>query len=180
MMFKKLNQRSVYKDKWFELFQDEVEFPDGSKGTYAWTRRKNGVAVVVVTPDKQLLLHREYRYVIQNYSWEIQGGGIDQTETPEQAAIRELKEESGILVSLDMLTKFGVFYPLHSFNTEKVTLFMVKVDQTNVTTQGNEISESINQQQFVSFEKALSMIDTGEINDALTANAIQIAIRKVE
>lgn len=178
-MIKKLNQRSIYKDAWLELIQDEIEFPDGSKGTYAWAQRKNGVAIVVVTPDKKVLLHREYRYVIQDYSWEIPGGGIDKGETPEQAAIRELKEESGISISQDALVRLGVFYPLHSFNKENVALFMVTVNQTSLTTRENEISESIDRQQFVDFDEALNMIDVGKVNDAFTANAIQIAIRNV-
>lgn len=178
-MFKKLTQNSIYKDAWLELFQDEIEYPNGEKGTYAWGDRKNGVAIVVVTHDKKILLHHEYRYVVKNYSWEIQGGGIDDGETPEQAAVRELKEEAGISVNLGAIEKVGLFYPLNSFSTQSVTLFMVLVDPTAVNTNGTEASESIGEQRFVSFDEALEMIDAGLIDDALTANAVQVVIRRV-
>ncbi len=178
-MFKKLSRKSVYKDAWIELFQDEIELPNGSKSTYAWVNRKSGVSVVVVTRDKKILLHREYRYVIDGYSWEIQGGGIDDAETPEQAAVRELQEEAGILVEAGALQPLGVFYPLHSFNTETVTLFWVMVDEQQVGTQGMEAAELITQQQFFTFDQVLEMIDTGEINDAMTAHAVQMVIRRV-
>ena len=95
-MIKKVNSKSVYEDKWLKFFQDEIKFPDGSSGTYAWADRKSGVGIVVITKDKKVLLHREYRYPIKDYSWEIQGGGIDDGETVEQAAVRELEEETGI------------------------------------------------------------------------------------
>lgn len=177
-MFKRLNQKIIYQDAWLTLYQDEIEFPDGSQGTYAWVDRKNGVGVVVVTPDNRLLLHREYRHVIGGYSWEVPGGGIDEGETPEQAAIRELKEEAGIEVSERELTKLGEFYPLNSFNTERVTIFMTTVKDVHVHTEGTEGSEAITAQRFVSFNEALRMIDQGEINDALTANVVQMAIRR--
>ncbi|HYD35394.1 MAG TPA: NUDIX hydrolase [Vitreimonas sp.] len=178
-MFKKITQKSIYKDAWVELFQDEIGFPDGSSGTYAWVNRKNGVGVVVTTSDQKILVHKEYRYVIKADSWEVQGGGIDDGETPEQAAVRELKEEAGIQINTDQLQKLGVFYPLHSFNTESVTLFMVVINPTQTNTDGTETSEDISEQRYVTFDEALKMIDDGKINDAFTAHAIQMTVRKI-
>lgn len=178
-MFHKVAQKSLYKDAWVELFQDQIAFSDGTKGTYAWVNRKNGVGVVVVTADQNILLHREFRYVIQEYSWEVQGGGIDEGEEPAVAAARELKEESGITVQPSELLHLGTFYPLHSFNTETVSLFLARVDALNLSIEGTEQSEDIVEQRFFSFDEALHMIDTGKISDAFTAHAIQMAVRKV-
>lgn len=177
-MFKKLKENKIYQDAWLEFFQDEIEFPDGSKGTYAWAKRKNGVGIVVITTSKEILLHHEYRYVIDDYSWEVQGGGIDLGETPVETAVRELKEEAGITIQKEFLTSLGEFFPIHSFNKEKVSLFMVTIDKTEIQETNIEVSESIDNHKFVSFTDALKMIDSGEITDAMTANAIQIAIRK--
>ena len=177
-MLKKTAQKLIYRDPWLEFFQDEVEFPSGKKGTYAWAKRKNGVGVVVVTEKNRIFLHREHRYVINDYSWEIQGGGIEDGESPVQAAVRELREEAGFVVQESRLVRLGSFYPLHSFNTEHVTLFMVKVREDARIATTVEDGESIDVWKFVSFAEALSMIDKGEINDAFTANAIQMAVRK--
>jgi mutator protein MutT len=177
-MFKRRSQKSIYRDAWLELFQDEIEFPDGSVGTYAWVNRKNGVGVVVVTPNKKILLHREYRYVINDYSWEVQGGGIDAGETPEQAAVREIREEAGIVISEGQLQKLGIIYPLHSFNTESVTLFMVLIEETVATSEGSEVGEVVEKPQFFSFEEVLAMVDSGKINDAVTSHLVQMAVRK--
>jgi ADP-ribose pyrophosphatase len=177
-MFKKLKQAEVYSDPWLKFYQDEIEFPDGSKGTYAWAQRKNGVGIAVVTKGQKILLHKEYRYIIKDYSWEIPGGGIDEGESPEVAAARELKEETGISVEPSQLTFIARFFPLNSFNTEEVTLFLVEVNTDEVTTRGIEASEHLEEQKFVSFDEALAMVDDGTINDAMTANAIQMVIRR--
>jgi ADP-ribose pyrophosphatase len=177
-MFKKLKQTEIYSDPWLKFYQDNIEFPDGSKGTYAWAQRKNGVGIAVVTADQKMLLHKEYRYVIKDYSWEMPGGGIDENELPEVAAARELKEETGISVEPSRLTFIARFFPLNSFNTEEVTLFLVEVDSDEVTTRGTEVSEHLVEQKFVTFDEALKMIDDGTINDAMTANAIQMVIRR--
>lgn len=177
-MFKKISQKSVYKDAWLEFFQDEVEFPNGSKGTYAWTKRKDGVGVVVITKDKKVLLHKEFRYPIQSYSWEIQGGGIDQGETPKQAAVRELGEETGIVVDQSDLQRLGFYYPLSSLSTEKEYLFMVVINQVNVDATKTEDGELIDEQKYFTFAEVYQMIDDGKISDSFTANAVQLAIRK--
>lgn len=177
-MFKKIRQHKIYQDAWLTFFQDEIQFPDGSLGTYAWAQRKSGVGVVVVTSDKKILLQKEYRYIIGEYSWEIQGGGVDEHESLADAALRELREETGIEAPL--IEKIGVFYPLNSFNTEQVTLFLARTDvRANPVHAQTEVSEGISEYKYVAFDEALSMIDAGEIIDALTANAIQMVVRRL-
>lgn len=177
-MFKRLKQQKLYQDQWHVMYQDDIEFPDGERGKYTWVNRKNGVSIVVLTPDDKILLSKEYRYVIDDFSWEIPGGGIDSGETPEEAAIRELEEETGLQVT--QLEKLGMFYPLSSFNTESITVFYTTIQPKSVTTEKTESGEEIGEQRYISFAKALEMIDTGEITDALTAAAVQMIIRKKE
>ncbi len=175
-MFKRLKQTKIYQDQWLTFYQDEIQLPDGSTSTYAYADRKDGVNVVAVTPDNKILLNKEYRYVIDGYSWEIPGGGIDEGETPEEAAVRELEEETGVKIS--EVEKLGEFYPLHSFNQEKVTLFLARIEETALTSIGTENSEHVADQKFVTFPEVLAMIDNGEINDTMTAHAIQMVVRK--
>lgn len=176
-MFTRLGRTLVYQDAWLKFYQDQIRFPDGSEGTYAWADRMSGVGIVVVTPDNTVLLCKEYRYVIDAHSWEVPGGGIDVGESPMAGAQRELQEETGLMApELEFL---GEFYPLNSFNKEKVTVFLARLESQPVHTQGSEASEHVSEQRFVPFAEALKMIDSGEVIDALTANAVQMAIRRV-
>ncbi len=177
-MIKRLTRKTIYKDEWLTLYQDGVRFDDNSKGTIAWADRKDGVGIVVVTKDNKILLNKEYRYIVNEYSWEIPGGGIDEGETPEVAAIRELYEETGI--KAEKVEKVGVFYPLNSFNSENVILFYTIIEPTEPTLSKIEPSENILEHKYFTFDEVLQMIDSGKINDALTANAIQIIIRKLQ
>ncbi len=69
-------------------------------------RRKNvcpqGMAVFAVKEDDpgQLLMIRQYRYPIGDYIYELPAGLIDRHETPQEAAIREVKEETGLTLEL--------------------------------------------------------------------------------
>lgn len=173
--WKLLNRKTVYQDQWLTLYQDEVEFPDGNKGTYAWANRNDGVGIAVITPQHKILLNREYRYVIDGYSWELPGGGIDEGETPEQAAVRELQEETGLIAQ--NLKKLYEFYPLHSFNSEKVTIFITQMEEAALTTKNSESAEQVAEQKFIDLTEALAMIDRGEVNDAMTALVVQKVAR---
>lgn len=177
-MIKKISEKQIYSDAWLKLFQDVIVLPNGEKSTYAYVQRKNGVAIVVVSVNNKILLHKEHRYVIQNYSWEIQGGGVDDGESISDAAIRELKEEAGITINSTSLISLGSFYPLHSFNTEKVSLFMVITEGEIIQKISTEVGEHLTDHRFFNFDEIYAMIDSGKINDAMTANAVQLAIRK--
>jgi mutator protein MutT len=59
----------------------------------------DGAKIIIVSPDKILLFHRDNIPTIRSPDcWQLVGGGIEEGETPEQALIREVKEE----VSIDL------------------------------------------------------------------------------
>lgn len=53
------------------------------------------VNVVAVTPDDQLVLVRQFRFGIDEFSLEIPGGVMEPGEDPVTAGLRELREETG-------------------------------------------------------------------------------------
>ncbi|HYF05287.1 MAG TPA: NUDIX hydrolase, partial [Patescibacteria group bacterium] len=55
------------------------------------------------TKDGQVVLARQFRPAQEKYLLELPGGGIDEEESPEQGAARELLEETGFAGELHFL-----------------------------------------------------------------------------
>ncbi len=68
---------------------------------------KDGAKIIIFSPDKILLFHRDNIPTIRSPDcWQLVGGGIEEGETPEQGLIREVKEEvSYSLKEFKLITK---------------------------------------------------------------------------
>ncbi len=90
------SRRVVYDNPWITVYHDDVLRPDGRPGIYGLVHYKN-VAVGVVALDREgrVLLVGQYRYTLDEYSWEIPEGGAAPGEDALEAAQRELLEETG-------------------------------------------------------------------------------------
>lgn len=65
---------------------------------------KRRVRVLVRAQSGQILLVKTW---FGRQRWSLPGGGIESGESPEQAAIRELREETGIIVDHTALVRLG-------------------------------------------------------------------------
>ncbi|HZO93588.1 MAG TPA: NUDIX hydrolase [Candidatus Baltobacteraceae bacterium] len=90
-----LGTRRVYEGKVVNLRVDTVR-SEGGKPHDVEVVEHGGAVVLIVRPEPgKLLLVRQYRHPLGRDHWEVPAGGIDPGESPEQAAARELREETG-------------------------------------------------------------------------------------
>ena len=89
----------VYQDRYQEIYKVTADFGEFQKEYFV--REAGHKAGMVAVKDDAILLVKQYRFLINGLSWEIPGGRVDDGETPEEAAIRECFEESGILLACD-------------------------------------------------------------------------------
>jgi len=77
--------------------------------TSQFKSRVSIAAVYIEHDDKILLLHRQDNKS-QGNKWGIPGGKVDKGETPLQAAIREIKEETGYDISKQVIENLKTVY----------------------------------------------------------------------
>lgn len=88
------SKSSVFETPWFKLIAKRVgEDPALHYSISTW----DYVAVLAVTPDGKFPLVRQFRPATELVTLELPGGHVDPGESPQQAAERELREETGFV-----------------------------------------------------------------------------------
>jgi len=87
--------RRVYDGRVVNLRLDRVKLPDGRSTVREVVEHAPVVAIVALDGGGNVLLVRQYRLPVQQSLLEIPAGGIDPGESAEEAAQRELQEETG-------------------------------------------------------------------------------------
>ena len=81
---------------WVSMIAREVEFSaDAPPQLYHAVEQADYVAIVAVTKDGRIPIVRQYRPVLEGFSWELPAGLVDGGEDPADSCRRELLEETG-------------------------------------------------------------------------------------
>lgn len=167
--WKILGEKDIYDNKWINLTEYDVINPSGGKGIYGKVHFKNlAVGVVVIDNDWRTYLVGQYRFTIDEYSWEIPEGGGDPQKTPLESAQRELLEETGLVAHNWM--PLGRYHLSNSVSDEEGFLFLARELEQHEAEP--EETEDISVKK-IPFTEALEMIERGEITDTLSVIALQ-------
>jgi ADP-ribose pyrophosphatase len=87
----------VFANQYAEIHNDLVRFPGGSEGTYIRVTcgTSKSIAVLPITTEGKMVAVKLYRHGVRGWGSEIPKGAIEENETAEEAAARELAEETG-------------------------------------------------------------------------------------
>ena len=153
----------------FRIRRDKVRLPIGKETDYAYMESKGAVWVVPVTDDSQLVLIKQYRYAVDDWTWEVPAGGKhDHAGTDEELARRELSEEVG--ATAHSFQYVGWFYAAVSIASEKCHVFLAR----GVRLDGSPHREpgEIIEVHPVPVDEALALARRGEIKDGKSALAL--------
>ena len=163
---KTLKSEKIYEGTIINLRRDKVTVQGGT--SYREIIEHNGGAVIAaLTEDKKLVMVRQYRKPADKVMLEVPAGKIDPGEKPLEAAVRELKEETGYTAAkVEFLTQF---YPSVGYSEEVLYLYLctgLTPGETNF-----DENEAIDIEE-VELDRLFKMAMSGEIDDAKTLIAI--------
>ena len=172
--YKEISRKQAYKGKRIQV--DEIEYLNGEKKVHR-EHVKAGEAVVVlpITEDNKVIMVQEPRTPIEQVILALPAGMIEPGEQPEDAAIRELEEETGYLASnVEFMREY---YPSVGYSNEKLKLYLATGFKK--TQQHLDPEEDINVVE-VPMEELIEMLDKNEIITASATIAIMHYLRYIQ
>jgi 8-oxo-dGTP pyrophosphatase MutT (NUDIX family) len=163
-----ISGRPVYDNPWIAVREDQVLRPDGKPGIYGVVHFKNrAIGVLPVDADGAVWLVGQYRYTLDQYSWEIPEGGGPFDETPEETAHRELREETGLVAGR---LEFLLCAHLSNSVSDEVA-YLFRASELVHGPSAPEGSERLEVRRF-SWTEAWDLLQSGAITDSLTVMAL--------
>ncbi len=141
-MEKQITRFFEIKVKNVKAILDEVQKPSGATTRRLIIDYPPAVALIpFIEPDKFVLV-KQARYALHRETLEFPAGKVDPGETPEDAAVRELSEETGY--KAEKLIKLTSYPPAMGYSSEVIHVyFATGLIKTNATVDPDEISQIV-------------------------------------
>ena len=169
-----LSALEAYDNQWITCTEFKVINPAGKEGIYGKVHFKNkAIGIVPVDEEGNTYLVGQYRFVLNEWSWEIPEGGCPASELALEAAKRELKEETGLTASRWKLIQRS--HISNSVSDEEGFVFLAEglasgIRELEETEAGMKLWK-------LPFTEALAMVLDGKITDSLSVMGIMKAGR---
>lgn len=160
-----LTQEIVYKGSMLKIRVDTVALPNGEIAQREIVEHPGAVAMIPITEDGQVVMVRQFRYPIGQFTLEIPAGKLEFGESPEDTLARELAEETGL--KANNVQHLGEIYSAPGFTNERLSIYLVRELSPMVLTEKADTEEFLEPVK-LPFEQLLEMIEKGEIQDAKT------------
>lgn len=165
--YKRVDRKLMYEGSIVQMFNDTMEFADGSLHEWDFIKHPGGAGSIAVKPDGRILMVRQYRNALERETLEIPAGGLGCGEDRQVCAVRELEEETGYRAGhSELLAEICSNVALMD---ECIGVYLctdlVMVDQHL------DEGEYLNVESYT-IEELMEMVTTGKIRDAKTVCGI--------
>jgi len=162
------SQKSIYDNPWINLTEYQVINPSGNPGIYGKVHFKNlAIGVLPLDDDLNTYLVGQYRFPLNQYSWEMPEGGGAEGVDPLESAKRELLEETGLKA-----VKWTELMRLHLSNSvsDELSIIYVARGLTQHEAEPEDTEQLVIKK--VPFAQVYQMVCNGQITDAMTVAAV--------
>jgi len=111
----------VFAGRIFRIERDVVRLANGRDVTMEAVRHRGSVVLIPQPAPGQVILIRQFRYVVGRWLWELPAGSLEAGEDPARAARRECQEEIGLRPTT--MRRLGTFYPSPGFCDERMIFY---------------------------------------------------------
>jgi len=167
-----LDSAYAYRGRILNLRLDTVALPSGRTARREIVEHGEVAAIVPVDEARRVLMVRQFRLALGRDTLEIPAGGVDPGEKPEQAAQRELAEETGFRAH--RLQRLGGFFVSPGYCTEYIHVFLAQGLQP---VQGTPDADEATHPLWLPLEEAVGKAAAGEFDDAKTVIGLLWAAR---
>lgn len=175
--WKTISSELAFNNKWFTVQKDVVKLPNGKiiDDYYFWKEQKVS-QVVAITKENKIVFVKQYKHGADEIMIECPAGFVDEGETFEDCAKRELLEETGF--SSEDLIKIGKIIHNPTKSSGVVEIFLAK-NAIKISSQKLDKNEEIEILE-VTIPEALKMIENGVIWATGTIASIFLALNKIK
>ena len=154
---------TVFQGKLLQVKRDTVRLPDGKPATREYIQHNGAVMIIPLLESGELVMERQYRYVMRRHCIEFPAGKIDAGEEPLAAGRRELLEETGYVArEWIYLTSIN---PTVAYSTERILVYLARgLEQRESKLDEGEFLEVLK----LTPAALLELVRAGEIGDVKT------------
>jgi ADP-ribose pyrophosphatase len=158
----------------FDIVRHEVEGTEGPR-VYVTLAMLDWVSIAAVTSDNRFVLVRQYRHGISDVTIETAGGFVDEGETPQMSARRELREETGYS-SRDFVS-LGAIHPNTAMQSNRCHIFLARAVECSGPPAPDE-DEHI-EPLLLDASEVRRAIDDGVITNSLSIITLERALARI-
>jgi ADP-ribose diphosphatase len=118
---RRIGRRIVYEGRVFRVELDRVRVAPDRVLKMEVVRHPGSVVLIPQPSRDDVILIRQYRYVIRRWIWELPAGSLEPGERADHAARRECEEEIGLTPG--RIRRLGTLYPTPGFCDEKMVFY---------------------------------------------------------
>jgi ADP-ribose pyrophosphatase len=170
--------KQIYSNDLIKLFEDTLDL-DGEGKIYIRAIRKNYSTIVPFISKNELLVIRSYRHLVDSIQVEAPSGYIEDAESPDQAAKRELQEETGY--EAKKIVSLGYYTLDYTMFEQKGNVFAAYDLVDNNTAEGKSKKQSLGKMEkietdIVTIDRIKQLLSEGKILNAASIVAFHKAL----